>query len=219
MDEGMKGYGEGWEGWRKDESDDVWTRGPSWPLLQCRCPRYRLCCCWTQVQSGFRAVSDRSFLSCGLFSVSSLIYFGCVSVFFLRSCYFAWDWHERSLDYVEITGIIVFIALLSIDECPAGYWLYAPSNWIYMLLRNVVQYKYNKKSNISNNPDKFAPNCGSGQKEGIGLSSHWLGLDFCSVLALTKLIVTAVLIYIFLQLLQDKKAVQHNSSAWNLISL
>ena len=104
--------------------------------------------CRTQVQSGFHAVRDHIFKSCGLFSDSILIYLGRVSVFFLRSCYFAWDWHKWSLNYVEIAGAIAFIALVYIDECPAGYWLYTLSKGNYMPLRNVIQYKYDTKSNI-----------------------------------------------------------------------
>lgn len=130
------------------------------------------------------------FWSCGLFSDPNPIYFGRVLVFFLRSCYFAWDWHKWSLNYVEITGVIAFITLLSIDECPAGYWLYTHSNWIYMLLRNAVQYKY--KSNILSitTLTNLHPIVG-GQK--VFLS--WL------------LILTVALIYVFLQLPQDKSRV------------
>lgn len=175
----MKGSAEWWEVWRKDESDDnVWTRGPRWPLLQHRCPHYGpYTAAALKCNLGFLLLMIAFFKSCGLFSDSKLIYLGRVSVFFLRSCYFAWDWHKWSLNYVEIAGVIAFIALVSIDECPAGYWLYTHSDGIYVLLRDAIQYKYNTnvQYTINNKADKFAPYCSNGHKEGIGSPSSWFG--------------------------------------------
>lgn len=160
-----------------------------------------------QMKSEFQTVSDHIFWICGLWD-SKLIYLGCVSVFFLRSRYFAWDWHKWRLNYVEITGVI---ALLSIHECPAGCWLNTHSNEIYMLLKNVVQYKYSTKSNILSitiltnlhlivamvRPKALAvlPWTWTWLLFGLGFDSN---SDFFSYNGFTT------------------KAVPHNNSAWNL---
>lgn len=100
------------------------------------------------VQSGFHAVTDCIF-NVVVFSLSAASFILVASLYFPWGLVISsWNWHKLSLNYVEITGVIAFIAPLSIDDCPAGYWLYTRSSKIYVLLRHAVQYKYNTTNNI-----------------------------------------------------------------------